>query len=546
MSLEKKEQKFLNNKKLMKKHFKIYNEQAKRAYEFAKTFGAGEELLDRFSKIKIHFFAGFDSNDNGINSKLYKKDKIYSKSSLNTIPEAERNYAVTEDNKTKKEVEYFWAKVETKRREIQEEQSDFLVGFGELFIPIRAEKKEILNPQKLDEKKFGMGWKKDVVLKPASIQSARELFLKKVRSIDEPKKVINVNIEQKQQDYKVRLGVAKFNTAKQVAFEHKTIYHELAHALSSYKIIPSTEVPNFENPQEDSYCVYSGANIQSINILKDGIACIDKRMSGNMYLEEGVVENFAFECMQQEIENSNYENYKKYTVENLMYEIYQNSGYKNMFVLTGMWNAVSKQELFKQHLGIDSKDIVIQQATETFKTCFREFEKSLTGGEYNSQNKREYEDCNIDKIIDNYVHCVMRCKIEYQDAKQVQSITQKDSLLFDNYLDFAQKVDFVVNGFSHHISMTPMQEKECKKKLNESFAKEDMQTIQIPIQQQNIEIQEIAQTEPTQEFYEQENSVQNLPKEVLEVSDYNQKRNLTSQERGASYNSYSREREMER
>ena len=41
----------------MKKHFKIYNEQAKRAYEFAKTFGAGEELLDRFSKIKIHFFA---------------------------------------------------------------------------------------------------------------------------------------------------------------------------------------------------------------------------------------------------------------------------------------------------------------------------------------------------------------------------------------------------------------------------------------------------------------------------------------------------------
>lgn len=405
MELSKKEKKFLSNPKLMRKAFGIYGVQADILYNYFREIAGEEVLFDRFKNIHIKISAGLNKRGGEVaskgenrtfnhNGRQYGQVKYYALSGENVITE---NGIAVQENAGLARYKFFNSRLSeaTSRR----------------FSPM---------PERVSRSR-------------ARTTGERAEIYKNV----------------------------KINSQKDMLYRHKTIYHEMAHGMGRQVGLIETPaagtVPEhavrFAGVEQVVY--YRGTNAVYGYELKDK----NKRGSllwknvGKMYLEEGVVDSIATECVATEIESGRNPLLAGVDKAAAVRDVRENScQYTTPLGLVGMWNAVSDNELIKQHVGVQAQNAANFEATEIFKKTFGDYMVYLTGNEYNPRTQSLFTAQKLESILQKYQKCVTICEQYFGTALASGDLSRADIARFEDYHSIVTDPNVICSQIESYVS----------------------------------------------------------------------------------------------
>lgn len=269
----------------------------------------------------------------------------------------------------------------------------------------------------------------------------------------------------------------RFDTLFDTMCFHRTIYHEMAHSMNKRTVRELEHVlarrgksaPAGDKNKVEKV-VFSGVNpIYGYAVGKNGRSSgILWRNAGMMYLEEGVVENMAMDCVENELIWS--DNPQLYGVDKIQFlgKMQDSVTYYSAYSLTGLWDSVSNHELTRQHLSGLIAESEQSEATEIFKTLFAEYVHSVVGNTYAPTTTGIFTTNKAEKIASTYGKCVDFCKKQY--ALTFSTNKHNESLRgFKEKLETATNIDNLIANLSNYIEMNATQKSELADKLSSAL-----------------------------------------------------------------------------
>lgn len=261
----------------------------------------------------------------------------------------------------------------------------------------------------------------------------------------------------------------KFDTLYDTMLYHRTVFHELGHSMAKRTVRDFDQVIVRKGTERErathrnERVVFSGVNpLYSYVSDKNGLnKQITWRNTNMMYLEEGVVENIAMDCLFNEMlfgDSARFRDVDKMLFLNKMQD---SVTYYSAYALVGLWNSVSNNELIRQHFGETSRNEELTEATDIFKCMFGDYVKSVVGETYAPKTTGIFTKEKAEKIAINYGKCVDFCKKQY--ALLNEDSEQKTNLRgFRDCLETATNVDNLVNNMTNYINMNIHEKAEFK------------------------------------------------------------------------------------
>ena len=181
------------------------------------------------------------------------------------------------------------------------------------------------------------------------------------------------------------------------------------------------------------------------------------------------MDSLAIDCLMQELKVTQDKNLKSYYPEDIRYRLYQNSGYKPMLTLVGLFNSVSKNQLTLEHFGVshvndDYKEINRERAN-IFKNKFYAYIDVLSDNRYN-EDAQDFTEKDIDKILDSYIDCLNIC-LDGFEMGCIDDKAKVNKAQFIEYMSFATADEYVYNGLLKFIKFNDEQKAETLSKIAE-------------------------------------------------------------------------------
>ena len=417
------ESKFFNDNKNLKNHFNIYSEQAKRVYSMAVDLvGDSPDLFDRFS----HIYFTFDPL-----AEEYQGVSRYKFNSHNINTVEISPYLDSEQYFV--DVPNFNEDIDTSKLTPQELEKVL-------------EKQKTTNNREIE-----------------CLQLSRETFF------NYPNNIQLTNTEQTNltdEELKQQKKQTKIRTAVEMISNRKTFYHEIWHSISSKKEQKATEIADLPDKYKlpENNVLYSNNLIKSVYTIVDNEVYVLKKYSPAYYLEEGIVEGLAIDCLADEVFNTSDARIKGIKKSSLITYSIENSPYKTMLALTEMCNAVTNNELRKKHLTNKISNQDFKNKVYKFEDEFGKFIYFLTDDNYRSQVK-SFEENNINNILNSYFNCIKTCK-NYYEQERMDDNPNLNSEKYEIFYKYATEPEYIFNDLYQHIIFTNEEQEETMQKIN--------------------------------------------------------------------------------
>lgn len=452
------EKKFFNNEKTLKNHYGIYAEQAKIFYNFTKQFtGNVPIILNRMNNTYITQKPML-KNVRGSTRHLTKHSFTASEIELSPYVDSERKFA---------DLDELYPTQENFNININQDvlNNNINAGNAQNASVLGGENKTKVTAEQEQDNSDKISTKKEEEI--SALKPARDVFFKALNK----DRILLEAPYNSPEERKKHLKSVKWNTVFNKCVLHKTFYHEMFHAMGIVQIkrADETELAPAEFRQEhERVCYIHGNKITKMETKEGGVDSI-QIFAGAKYLEEGIVDSLAIDCLMQELNVTQDKNLKSYYPEDIRYRLYQNSGYKPMLTLVGLFNSVSKNELTLEHFGVsrvndDYKEINHERAN-IFKNKFYAYIDALSDNRYN-EDAQDFTEKDIDKILSSYDACLNMCldgfEMGFYDEK-----AQIDVSKFIEYISFATSDEYVYNGLLKFIKFNDEQKAETLAKIAE-------------------------------------------------------------------------------
>lgn len=421
--LSSKEKKFLANQKVMQKIFGAYTEQAAILYEYMRNLDAEPELFDRFRHVHLRVDTGVQKSQgstvsNGqtvtknVNGVQYSQIKLF----------AMANKAYEFDSYNNK---YSPENARLARCKFFNSKTAVLSSRRYHTVSMEQSKKRTLSPEE------------------------RAVLCKNLRT----------------------------SSLIDLISMHKTIYHELGHSMAKHEsLLETPKIRSLPKTLQDDAKKEQVVHYVGVNPVYGYLQSKNKKPAhilwqnvGYKYLEEGVVDSIATECVESELvlDNINLQNLDKDTVvENLRAH---GSKYTTPLCLVGMWNAISNDELTKQHLGKMSANMEVYEATEIFKDLFVDYITYLTGNTYNPRTKWTFTPQKLDTILQKYTQCVDFCE-QYNAARRgSNAVSQYNKERFTKYHKLATSPEIIAEQVKTYIEVGYSDREYFAQKIDEMY-----------------------------------------------------------------------------
>lgn len=261
----------------------------------------------------------------------------------------------------------------------------------------------------------------------------------------------------------VLYGALVQNSLVQTMVLHKIFYHALGHALVARdkKVLNNRFVYWLRDlPRETT----EWRSMQIVSFVGQDPICGDltnvegdtlERLWENnalKTLEEGVVENFALECIADEFLVGG--NCNSVEFEEINALIKQMQRMPNSYVLTvlvGLWNSISEFDLLKQYLGQDVENEAVWESTAIFKKCYEAFVESMIEYSKDVKNQGSLDENKAQKIAQTYCKCVKFCEEQAIIWCIVNSGRRSKAERYNMWLELAKNMDKLGNYFANVI-----------------------------------------------------------------------------------------------
>ena len=425
--LSNREKKFLANEKQMRKHFSAYAEQASIVYEYCREFETEQEVFDRFRNIDLKIKNGY----------------------------------------VKKPSSRGWTEVRIRNSQ----------QFGMVNI----------NPFSIADN-LGFVHGVDYRKVPSGLNYARVRFFNSKQAkltartytpIQNPQKTKNTGLTIKVPLQKSSQEV-RFDSLYNVMRYHRTVYHEMGHAMVKRTVREldgvnagrlSGLLPKFSDKKQ--MVCFSGKNpVYGYEVDKKGhIGVFLWRNAAMQYLEEGVVENIAMDCIENEIYFSdNIGRLKGIDKTQFLQKMQESVTYYSAYALVGLWNCVSGNELTRQHFGGESKNSDLIESTEIFKSLFADYIHSVVGNNYVPKTKGIFTTQKMEKIASNYEKCVDFCKKQYTISMLNSEQSNKEIRFFEDRFALATDIENLTANLESYVDMNLREKAEFTDILSKKFA----------------------------------------------------------------------------
>ena len=449
------EKKFFNNEKTLKNHYGVYAEQAKVFYNFTKQFtGNVPSILNRMNNTYITQKPML-KDVRGSTLRLMKHALNASEIELSPYVDGERKFA---------DLDELYPAQEKFNININQDVLSNNINAGITGISGGENKTKVTTEQEQDTSNKISTQKEEEI---KSLKPARDVYFK---ALSQGRILLEAPYNSPEERQK-HLKSVKWNTVFNKCVLHKTFYHEMFHAMCTVqtKRADETELAPAEFRQEhELVCFIRGNKITKMKTKEGGVDLV-KIFAGAKYLEEGIVDSLAIDCLMQELKVTQDKNLKSYYPEDIRYRLYQNSSYKPMLTLVGLFNSVSKNELTLEHFGVsrvndDYKEINHERAN-IFKNKFYAYIDVLSDNRYN-EDAQDFTEKDIDKILSSYDACLNICldgfEMGFYDEKAKIDVSK-----FIEYMSFATSDEYVYNGLLKFIKFNDEQKAETLAKIAE-------------------------------------------------------------------------------
>ena len=521
------ENKFFKNEKNLKNHYGVYAEQSKIFYNFTKQFtGNVPSILNRMNNTYITqkpMLKDVRGNNQHLTSHALSASRI----NLSPYIDSERKFA---------DIDSLYSAQENFNNNINQDVLSNNVNAGITGI-LGEENKTNVTAEHEQDNSNKISTKKEEEI--SALKPARDVFFK---TLNKDRILLEAPFNSPEEREK-HLKSVKWNTVFNKCVLHKTFYHEMFHAMCAIQIrrADKTELAPAEYRLEPEVICYIYGNKITEMVIKDNDGNhYSKIFAGAKYLEEGIVDSLAIDCLMQELKVTQDKKLKSYAPEDIKYRLYQNSGYKPMLTLVGLFNSVSKNQLTLEHFGVshvndDYKEINRERAN-IFKNKFYAYIDVLSDNRYN-EDAQDYTEKDIDKILDSYIDCLNIC-LDGFEMGCIDDKAKVNKAQFIEYMSFATADEFIYSGLTQFINFNDEQEAETLSKIAEhsrvvedrfqriwqtyNASKEsDMavnnlqeQVFKDVLNTQNLQNQQPIELPPLQSYKVVKNMVQNLNKKI--------------------------------
>ncbi len=450
------ENKFFKNEKNLKNHYGVYAEQSKIFYNFTKQFtGNVPSILNRMNNTYITQKPML-KDVRGNNQHLTNHALSASRINLSPYIDSERKFA---------DIDSLYSAQENFNNNINQDVLSNNVNAGITGILGEENKTNVTAEQEQDNSNKISTKKEEEI---SALKPARDVFFK---TLNKDRIILEAPFNSPEEREK-HLKSVKWNTVFNKCVLHKTFYHEMFHAMCAIQIrrADKTELAPAEYRQEHEIVCYIQGNKITEMVIKDNNGNhYSKIFAGAKYLEEGIVDSLAIDCLMQELKVTQDKNLKSYYPEDIRYRLYQNSGYKPMLTLVGLFNSVSKNQLTLEHFGVsrvndDYKEINHERAN-IFKNKFYAYIDVLSDNRYN-EDAQDFTEKDIDKILSSYDACLNTCLDGFEMGLYDEK-AKIDESKFIEYMSFATADEYVYNGLLKFIKFNDEQKAETLAKIAE-------------------------------------------------------------------------------
>jgi len=198
---------------------------------------------------------------------------------------------------------------------------------------------------------------------------------------------------------------------------------------------------------------------------------IDKVIWRNLplkMLEEGVAENIAMNCLENECALGDGSLFLVADKSCLMNKIQSKITHYMGYSLVGLWDCVSNNSLIRERLTGTADEGEIAEVTEIFKNKFVDFAQLVVGENGENSASQNYDSGKMREIAGKYSNCVDFCKKRYL---LLFGTREQDENLraFGGFVEVVNDVPNLVRNLSQYINMTAREVDETREIFNKAL-----------------------------------------------------------------------------
>ncbi len=439
--LSNREKKFLANTKLMNSKFFSYSPQASIFYEYCRGFESEDNLFARFKNIRLKIVDGYLKNVKSHESQTQKMCQNSDKQNTNGLRAT--------------------SNIQSTSLKLNDDGEWVEVSKSALSLPYERVRLFNSKQNKLKTQAYSAYNKKS---KSGKITNISDFCRQK-------------NNKKSAKNHKNNMQNINFGSVLDLLRFHRTIYHELGHSMVKHTICELDKVgvrvkKNKQKSGTIQMVCFNGKNaVYSYEInSKNKINRVLWRNPAMKYLEDGVVDNIAVNCVENEMIFSDSMTFSGLDKIQILEAIQSSVNKYSAFALVGLWECVSDYELTKQHFGGGTTNLELEEATEIFKAEFADFVHSVLGKSYTRGIKQVFNPQRAQIIAQNYAKCVNYCKKRYAFNSSQNGEFREISQFVDR-LDLATNIDNLMRELSNFIDMNAHEEKAFYTLLSECLGR---------------------------------------------------------------------------
>lgn len=425
--LSNREKKFLANEKQMRKQFSAYAEQASIVYEYCREFETEKEVFDRFRNIDLKIKNGYVKKPNSRG----------------------------------------WTEVRMRNA-----QQFGMVNINPFNVVDNAGGVSGIDYRKAPT---GLNYARIRFFNSRLANLTARTYTPNATSHNVNREVVTVKVPLQKNSQEVRV-----NSLYNVMRYHRTVYHEMGHALVKRTAFELDSVsagllrgvlPELSDKKQ--IVCFGGKNpVYGYEVDKQGRSSgLLWRNAAMQYLEEGVVENIAMDCIENEIYFSDNAGFRGVDKAQFLEKMQNSVTYYSAYALVGLWNSISGNELTRQHFGGEAKDNEVLESTEIFKSLFADYVHSVVGNTYVPRTKGIFTTQKVERIAEKYEKCVDFCKKQYAISMLNNSQSGEELRDFCGKLALATNIDNLINNLKNYVEMSLNEKAEFTDILSEKLGK---------------------------------------------------------------------------